>query len=189
MTFTKKVSLGKIDVVEELAEHNITALLFMVNSLENNKLAVYMAKQLSKGKICYVSLHKTADALIEQLESKKVNTKNMVFIDGITKVLGLPAVDTDKIRFVNYPGELRELDFLISNIINHPCDYVIFDSVTDLIPYSKIDEIKEFIRNLINKIRFRKMKGVFYTKNSQNLAGLVEEIEPLMNGTINADVI
>ncbi|MEI6731175.1 MAG: hypothetical protein WCK90_00690 [archaeon] len=189
MTFTKKMALNKIDVVSELSQSNITSLLFMVESLENNKLAIEMARQLSKGKICYVSLHKTADALREQLEKNKVNTKNMVFVDGITNVIGLPAKESDKIKFITSPGDLAELSFVVFHIINRPCDYLIFDSLSDLLPYAKVPEIKEFMTNLINKVRDKKMKSIFYIKNSQNLAGFIEEIEPLVNGVVNADVI
>lgn len=189
MTVTKKMSLNKIDIVGELALSNINSLLFMVDSLENNSLAIYVAKQLENKKICYVTLHKTADAVKELLEKKKIDTSNIVFVDGITKVIGLPANDNVKMHFVNSPGDLMGLNLIIFNLFNKGYDYLIFDSLTDLMPYSQLPKIKEFISNLINNAKRKNTKVLFYTQNSQNISSFIAEIEPLINGVINADVI
>ena len=189
MTFTKKMSLNKIDIVSELSLSNISSLLFMVDSLENNKLANYLVKQLSDSKICYVTLHKTADALRESFKKKKIKTDNIVFVDGITNVIGLPSKSNEKIHFVSSPGDLMQLNLEIFSIINKNFDYVIFDSLRDLLPYLRLPKIKEFILNLISQVKKKNMKVIFYTQNSQNIYSFIEEIEPLVNGVINADII
>jgi len=72
-----------MDIVKALAEDR--TVLLLMPSTEYNDMATGIAKQLAESGLCYVTLNKTFGSLRENFEKNGIDTRHIVFIDGISK--------------------------------------------------------------------------------------------------------
>ena len=93
-----------MDIKKEL-DSNQTILLLMP-SIEYNDISLDIIKQLSGKNVCYVTLNKTGPSILENLNKKKVNTKNIVFVDAISKTIKSVPNQTKGCYFVSSPAAL-----------------------------------------------------------------------------------
>lgn len=160
------------DIAKEL-EENQTILLVMP-SMEYNKLIVDTAKNL-KGSIAYVTLNKTSDALKELFKKNRIDTKDIVFIDAISKTIKKVPDSGEGVYFVSNPGALTELSITIDKFLKHNFDYLIFDSLTNMLIYEKKAPVAKFVSSLVSKVRQGKTKAVFYALSVKEQQSLIEE--------------
>ena len=88
--------------------------------------------------------------------------KNFLFIDAISKSIKEEPSQTEGCYFVSSPGSLTELSIAICRVIRHGFDYLVFDSLTNMMIYEKKAPVIKFIYSIINKIRENKTKSVSY---------------------------
>jgi len=164
---------GKINLKKELSKNQ--TLLLIVPSIDYNDIVVDMAKQLSGKNLCYVTLNKTYDSLIELFNKNKINTKKMMFIDAISKTLKKVPNKTANCYFVSSPASLTELSITITNLLNKKFDYLIFDSITSLSIYQKKEPVTKFVSSTINKIKETETKAIFYALKVKEQEELLKE--------------
>jgi poly-D-alanine transfer protein DltD len=162
-----------MDIKKELSL-NQTVLLIMDSFGYNNEI-IKTVKQLSGQKICYVTLNKTHDSLKEIFKKNKVNMKNIVFIDAISKTIKNVPDQSDSTYFCSSPGALTEISLVISKFLNRNFEYLIFDSLTNLLIYQKKVPVAKFISNLVNKIKAGKIKAIFYALSVKEQDELIKE--------------
>ncbi|HLC98481.1 MAG TPA: hypothetical protein VJC00_00555 [Candidatus Nanoarchaeia archaeon] len=175
--------LQKLDIVKELAG-NKTVLLLMP-SLEYNDVIVKIAEELSGKSVCYVTLNKTYDSLKELFNKKKVDMSNIVFVDAISKTIKKTPSQTDSCYFVSSPGALTELSLVISKFLKHNFEYVIFDSVTNLMIYEKRDSVIKFVSYIINKVEASQSRAVFYSLNIKEHESTINELSMFSSKVID----
>ena len=158
--------MKNIDIRKEL-EGNQTVLLLMPG-IEYNAATVDIMKKLSGKSVCYVSLNKTFDSLMELFKKNKIDTENVVVVDAISKTVKQTPDQTDKCYFVSSPGALTELSIVINKFIHHEFEYLIFDSITTLDVYENKDSIIRFLSSIINKVKGSQTKAVFYALDSDH---------------------
>jgi len=163
-----------VDIKSELSA-NQTVLLLM-ETVGYNDIMGEVMKNLSGKSICYVTSNKTYDSLKETFQKNKINTDNVVFIDAISKSLKKVPDSSDGVYYVSNPGALTELDIVIGKFLRHEFDYLIFDSLTNLITYSKQGSVSKFVKSLIEKVKKGKTSAVFYCMQ-------IKEHEPLIKQT------
>lgn len=161
-----------MNINKELAS-NQTVLLLMP-STEYNEDIVKVIKGL-KGNICYVTLNKTSDSLKELFTKKKVALENIIFIDAISKTIKNVPDQSDGIYYVSSPAALTELSIIIDKFIRHNFDYIIFDSLTNLLIYEKKAPVAKFVSSLVNKIKQSKTKAIFYALSLKEQDQLIKE--------------
>ncbi len=151
-----------MNIKEKLISNQM--ILFIMPNTEYNNLIVENLKVLTgEGKsVCYVSLNKTYDALEELFQKNKIDVGNVVFIDAITKTIKEEPENKDNVYFVNSPGALTELSLVINKFLEHGFDYLIFDSLTNLLTYQKKGPVGKFLSSLMNNIKEGGTKAVFY---------------------------
>jgi KaiC/GvpD/RAD55 family RecA-like ATPase len=171
-----------IDIKKELDE-NKTALLLMP-STEYNSDIIDIVKQLSEKKVCYITLNKTFDSLMEIFKKKGVNTENLVFIDAISKTIK-KTTEVDNCFFVSSPGALTELSLVISKFLKQEFDYLIFDSLTNLMIYEKKAPVAKFLSSLINKISATETKSVFYAISVKEQDELIKQCSMFVDRVID----
>lgn len=162
-----------MDIKKELDEHQ--TMLLIIPSTEYNDLLLNIARQLNDKKLCYVTLNKTAGALIELFKKNNVNNDNIIFIDTITKTIKSNPEPIKGCHFIASPGAFTEISLKVSEILKQGVDYLIFDSLTNLLVYEKKAPIAKFVSNLINKIKQTNTKAAFYTLNLQEQEVLIQE--------------
>ena len=148
-----------------------------------NKTIVDVIKKL-KGNICYVTTNKTYDSLKELFTKKKISINNVVFIDSISKTLKKTPDQSDNVYYVSSPGALTELDLVIGKFLRHEFDYLVFDSLTNLVIYNKMNTCSKFLTSLINKIKKTKTKAVFYALESKEQTGIIDHASTIVDKVI-----
>lgn len=173
-----------MDIKKELAS-NQTVLLLMPGT-EYNEIIVNVLKKLN-GNICYVTLNKTSDSLRELFKKKKIKTENLVFIDAISKTIKDVPDQGDGVYYVSSPGALTELALVIEKFIRHKFDYLIFDSLTNLLVYESKAPVSKFVSTLVNKIKQVNTKAVFYALSVKDQETLIKESGMFVDKVLNLD--
>ena len=159
-------------------------ILLVMPSTDYNKVVLQTVRKLSSHSIAYVTLNKTYDSLLELFKKNKINTKNIVFIDAISKTIKKVPNQTENCFFVSSPGALTEISIVISKFVQKGFEYLIFDSLTNLLIYEKRAPVAKFVSSLVNKIRQSKTKAVFYALSVKEQEALIQEAGMFVDKTI-----
>jgi len=162
-----------VDIKKELGSSQ-TVMLVMPGT-EYNETVVDTMKQLS-GNICYVTANKTFDSLKELFVKNKVDVANVVFIDAISKSLKKVPDQGEGVYYVSSPGALTELALVVDKFLKHEFDYLVFDSVTNLVTYQKVDMCAKFLTSLVEKTKKTKTKAVFYAIGSVKKDPIIDKV-------------
>ena len=162
-----------MDIKRELSE-NQTILLIM-SSTDYNKEIVNILKKLPNKNIVYVTLNKTQDSLVELFKKNRIKTDNIVFVDAISKTIKNVPDQSKGVYYVSSPGALTELSLAVSKFIRHDFDYLIFDSLTNLLVYENKEPVAKFVASLVNKIKESRMRAVFYALSVKEQEALIKE--------------
>jgi len=174
-----------MDIKKELSE-NQTILLIM-DSAEYNSEIISIVKKLDGKNIAYVTLNKTKDSLVELFKKNKIKTGNIVFIDAISKTIKSVPEQSDGVYYVSSPGALTELSLVISKFVRHNFDYLIFDSLTNLLVYESKAPVGKFVSSLVNKIKESKTKAIFYALSVKEQESLIKESGMFVDKVIDLD--
>jgi hypothetical protein len=172
----------KVNIVKELAENRI--ILLLVPSVEYTETSISVTKALSKKQLGYITLNKTYAALSEQFKGAKVNVDNMLFVDAISKTIKTVPDQVRGCYFVDSPSSLTDLSLNISKMIDHKFEYVIFDSLTNLLIYQGKAPVARFLSTIINKMRDAKVGAVFFCLDVKAHEELIEEASMFVDKVI-----
>ena len=164
-----------VDIKKELGSYQI--ILSILSNEYYNESLIKIMKQLGNGKICYVTLNKTSESLIRSFKSNRISTKNIFFIDAVTKSVE-PDKALDSSILISSPYALTELGIAISEILKTKAfDIIIFDSLSTLSIYQKGNKnaTAKFTSSIINKIRLNDDKGVFTCLEDDAGSELIKE--------------
>lgn len=162
-----------MDIKKELSA-NQTILLIM-SSTDYNKEIVDVIKKLAGKNIAYVTLNKTFDSLVELFKKNKIKTENIVFVDAISKTIKNVPEQSEGVYYVSSPGSLTEMALVIDKFVRHNFDYLIFDSLTNLLVYESKAPVAKFVASLVNKIKQSKTRAIFYALSVKEQEALIKE--------------
>jgi len=175
--------VSNITLISEEFHDQLT--LIRTPSISYSDLIRVVPKQLADKRICYVTLNKTYDALINLFQMNDIPVDNTVFIDAITKSLN-EVDNVDNCYFVSSPHALTELSIVINEFIQHSFEYLLFDSLTTLLIYHRKEEIViKFLSSIINVLKAFNCKGIFYVLNTDEHQLLIDEATMLMDKTVD----
>ncbi len=161
-----------MDISKELKDNQ--TVLTLVKSVSYNHIIADVAKKLSKKKLCYVTLNKTSESLQELFYKKKANMENIKFIDCISKTLRT-VKDTKSTTYLSSPGALTEIALTISKHLQEEFDYLIFDSLTNLLVYEKKAPVAKFVSSIVGKIKLNNTRAVFFALDTKEQSALIEQ--------------
>lgn len=164
--------------------HNALLTVSSENYLQvKEELIKYLAKKEKYG--IYVTLNRTAKQLVEEFEKLKVDTSRMVFIDAITEPLGGETVKLDNTIFISSTQNLTDLGIEIIQVMEaRKENFLVFDAVTTLLLYHKLDVVGKFFHVLATKIRENKVKGFFLNVDDEAENPLTELISQFCDKSI-----
>tara|TARA_Y100000310_G_scaffold345846_1_gene471148 strand:+ start:40209 stop:40745 length:537 start_codon:yes stop_codon:yes gene_type:complete len=172
-----------MDMQKELSENNVC--LMLISSTEYNKNIVEVMSNFSGKKVCYVTLNKTYDSLKELFKKNKINLKNVVFVDAISKTIKSVPAKTKDCYFVHSPGALTDLSLTIGKLIKQDFEFLIFDSLTNLMIYEKKAPVAKFLSSLVNKIKGTEVKAIFYSLSMNQHSELIQECSMFVDSVID----
>ncbi len=149
-----------------------------------NQRVLEIAKKIKDKKVCYVTLNKGADVLLESFKKNKINPKNFFFIDGVSRTIIIPK-PIQNCQFISSPNALTEMSLAINNCINRGFNIVLIDSLSTFMIYHNADAINQFFHNLSNKIRTEKDKNLILTlSNKDKNSEVFKKIEIIVDKVI-----
>jgi archaellum biogenesis ATPase FlaH len=168
---------------------NTQSTLILIPSNKYNEIIATVPQQISGSKICYITLNKTYNALIDLFgNNPNIDLNNFIFIDGITKSIG-KVENQDNCYYVSSPQALTELSIVVAEFLKYQFDYVIVDSLTTLLIYQKSEEaVLKFLSNLVHKIKESGSRGIFYALNISNHNLLIQESSMITDKIIDLDI-
>jgi len=174
-----------MDIKQEFSASQ-TILLIMPSS-DYNKEIVEIMKKFSGKNVAYITLNKTRDSLVELFKQNKINIDNVVFVDAISKTIKSAPDQSDGVYYVSSPGALTEIGIVISKFLRHNFDYLVFDSLTNLLVYENKAPIGKFVSSLVNKIKESKTKAVFYALSVEEQQTMIKESGMFVDKVIELD--
>src|SRR5574341_76353 len=147
-----------------------------------NSAILDVAKQAAKEKVIYITMNKTYGSLKEQFTKKRINLNNIKFIDVITKHIK-DVKNTKDCTYVSCPEALTELSIIISKHLEYPFDYLILDSITNLLIYADVSTVKNFVKDLTVKIGESGCKGVIFAVPLKEHMELIRIIKTFVDKT------
>lgn len=171
-----------MNILQELESNQI--ILLITSGANYSNMVPNILKKLGDSKICYVTLNKTHQSLQELFQKKGIKTKNIVFIDCISKTIKECPNYIEGCYFVQSPAALTELSLCISKVLVQNYKYLIFDSLTNLLIYERRAPVAKFVSSIVNKIRETKTKALFYTLSISEQEELIKETEMFVDKVI-----
>lgn len=171
-----------MDILKELDEHQ--SVLLLVGGRDYGEAVLEAARQLSGKRVCYVTLNKTYRALDESLAAKGVDTRAFFFIDAILPTLAAETPKDERCAFVTSPASLTELSIAISSALGKGYEYLVFDSLTNLLVYEGKAPVAKFLSGLVNKIRRSTTRAVFLALAIDQHRELIEEASMFVDRVI-----
>lgn len=162
-----------IDIKKETSSNQ--TVLYLMSGVEYNNVIIKTIKSLSNKTVCYVTLNKTSDSLKETFKKNKIKTDNIIFIDAISKTIKKVPQQDKGVFYVSNPGALTELSLVINRFLNHNFEYLIFDSLTNMLIYEKKEPVAKFVSSIINQIKQSKTKAVFYALSVKEQDLIIKE--------------
>lgn len=132
--------------------------LVVVTEKNYQKTLIKIVKQASQKTLCYITLNKTHASLLELFKKNKISTKNIKFIDGISHSIR-DVESTEDCTYISSPEAITELSIIINTHLKYGFDYLILDSMTNLLTYTDMSTVKKLMKSLIGKINETHTKG------------------------------
>ena len=168
---------------------NTQSTLIIIPSERYNDIIATVPQLITGSKICYITLNKTYNALIDLFENDpNIDLNNFIFIDGITKSIG-KVENRDNCYFVSSPQALTELSIVVAEFLRYQFDYVIVDSLTTLLIYQKSEQpVVKFLSNIVHKITESGSRGIFYALNIDDHNLLIQESSMITDKLIDLEI-
>jgi len=143
-------------------------------------IARYLTSELNLHGV-YVSLNKPTEQIVAEFSEKKVNVKNLHFIDSTGK-----NADKDKRRFhISNNQSLTELSLVITYLTKtNNFDFLLFDSVSTLLMYNELSSVEKFVQFIINKMRNVGLTMITFSVDEENSNKLVSVISQFCDKVI-----
>lgn len=137
---------------KDITENEI--ILFIVTYKSYQAELVRIAKSVSKRfrRIVYISLNKPAEKIVKILKENKVDTKKILFIDGVTKSVKADAANHG-IIFIHSPDNIKEFEAELDEILEkEKLECLVYDSLSAMAIYDNHTEVIKFVHDLITRL-------------------------------------
>lgn len=166
---------------------NAQVALLEIPNEQYSGIIVDVAKQLAGQykHVCYVSLNKPYDLLVESFKAKKVDIDKFFFVDCISKGVVRRSKKMKNCEFVSGPHALTEMHISIARNLNaKKCDALFFDSLSTLLTYQRELFVIRFVHAVIGTIRGMGIKGFLAVLTGDVESNLVKNLSMFTDRTI-----
>lgn len=126
---------------------------------------------------CYVCISRPYEDIVRELEERKIDTGNFIFIDVLSSHYKIHDPMKNCI-FLPSPADTESIRDAIMKAIENGCSEVILDAVSALLEYNGADSILHFTNGLVLG-NGKNVKKVFVVLKESGL--LTEDIDMLVN--------
>ncbi|MFH1126171.1 MAG: hypothetical protein V1703_03520 [Candidatus Altiarchaeota archaeon] len=135
--------------------------------------------------ICYVSLNKPCNALLDMLKENSIDVSKFYFIDTITRTAKIPE-PVDYCSFISSPGALTEISLAVSNFFatGRP-DCLVFDSLSTLFVHEVESAITKFVHFMMAKMKVIGCDAYFTVLKADENSAMIKDIHMFADQVID----
>lgn len=172
-----------MDLADEIKNKQIILVVFPKSQYAHRVIEIVKIIDMVSNKICYVSLNKPYNSIIENLKANNLNVDKYFFIDVLTSTVKTPE-HADNCEFVQSPSALTDISLAFTKAVQEKgCDNTLFDAISTLTIYQDIGEIIKFTQNLMTKARVNNVKSV-YIALKEDSEEFVKDLTMFVDGVI-----
>lgn len=147
-------------------------------------LSILMKKPDVQGS--YITVNKPYKSMVQLLERKNINARNLFFIDCITEKIYEKAEDAKKCYFVGSPSNLTEIGIALDPVFKEgKHKFVFLDSLDTLTVYNSTESVIRFAHFLTSKVRLHNLSGVLLSVHENSDERLVTELAQFCDKVID----
>ena len=139
--------------------------------------------------VCYVTLTKMLQSIVQSFEKHGINYNKFEFIDACTETVVKNFLPSSKAIYIDAPNALTDLLLAISRVLDgKKCPILLFDSVSVLLVYNDPKTVSKFVHSLTTMLRAKNVKGIFTCLVSDEASGMVSQMEPFVDQVVKPAV-
>ncbi len=128
----------------------------------------------------YISVNKPYFSLKSIMESQKIPTQNMYFLDCASGLMGKPPQELEKTYILSGPSNLTELSITLAGLLSseklkgrEDKTILFLDSVSTFLIYNDANTVAKFLHAISGKVRTHNISGVFFSLHEDITKGAV----------------
>ena len=173
-----------MDLKQELTSNKVV--LLTLENVNYKTGVLELLKSFSGDKVIYVVLNKSYAPVDRDFNKNGIDTQNFYYVNmarGEGKKEQSP-----KAYQLDSTSALTELSIVIDRLLKEGYNYLLFDSITNLLVYNNADKTKKFMIDLTNKIKNSPSSGAYYALDSQVTKDLIKNLGQFVDKTIKIEV-
>jgi hypothetical protein len=119
----------------------------------------------------YITINKPYNTLIKYLKDNKINTKNIFFIDAISRVVGGGIRMTKDCLYIPSPTQLTDLAIAMTQALesmkHKENKFIFLDSLSTLLIYNPFEVTAKFVHFIITRLRVFGLVGLIISIEKQ----------------------
>ncbi|MFH1326988.1 MAG: ATPase domain-containing protein [archaeon] len=176
---------------EEIAEKTIkegSTILMIITSqklIEINTSLLKWAISKKGYNVVYVTVNKPFSTLIEGFQSEKIETDKIFIIDAVSPSKSRTA----NAVFIGSPKELTNISITTTSAVKRlkEAKVLVFDSISTLLVYNKIEVVKKFIRFISKEMKNLKVTFVMSCIKEMTDEKTISELKAFADEVIEID--
>lgn len=128
----------------------------------------------------YISVNKPYFALTPLMESQKIPTENMYFLDCASGLMGKQPQELERAYILSGPSNLTELSITLTELLSseklkgrEDKTILFLDSVSTFLIYNDANTVAKFLHAISGKVRIHNISGVFFSLHEDITKGAV----------------
>jgi hypothetical protein len=140
----------------------------------------------------YISVNKPYFSLEEIMQSQKIPTGNMYFLDCASGLMGKPPQELEKTYILSGPTNLTELSITLSKLLSseqlkgkEEKTILFLDSVSTFLIYNDPNTVARFLHTIAGRVRTHNIHGVFFSLHDDTTKGAIASTTQFHDKVLN----
>jgi archaellum biogenesis ATPase FlaH len=151
-----------------------TIILFIIDAKKYHKIHPKVLKLIIEEKCfagIYITINKPYNTLIKYLKENGIDTKNIFFIDAISRVVGGTIKMTKDCLYIPSPTQLTDLAIAMTQALesmkHKENKFIFLDSLSTLLIYNSFEVAAKFVHFIITRLRLFGLVGLIISIEKQ----------------------
>lgn len=129
----------------------------------------------------YLSINKPVDSLIKEFKNEGLDDKKILFIDGLSKLVGVEP-DIDNCIALKHPSALTDLSIIVTEKFKKENKHFLFvDSISAMLVYNNEKTLAKFFHHLITILKKHDVLGVFLSSKDEGNQIITQFSDEIIN--------
>ena len=151
-----------------------TVVLFIIDAKKYHKIHPKVLRMIIEERCfagIYITINKPYNTLIKYLKENGIDTKNIFFIDAISRVVGGTIKMTKDCLYIPSPTQLTDLAIAMTQALesmkHKENKFIFLDSLSTLLIYNSFEVTSKFVHFIITRLRVFGLVGLIISIEKQ----------------------